>query len=459
MTAGDAARLVGARVEGNEDAMLTGAEVDSRRIEPGDLFVALPGERADGHDFVEQALEVASAALVRRDAALADPPAGRALLRVENPAVAYEALAAHDRRRRDWKVVALTGSVGKTTTKELLARLVGACHRTGASEGNRNSTLGLPAQILSQPEDVKLFVAEMGMNHPGELGHLAALVEPDVLLYTRIAPVHMEFFSDLAAVAEAKAEALAHVRPGGVLVLNADDPWQGVFASRRADLRLVRYGAAGDEVRLLSLESRGLEGSRLVVQAGSATVEIDFRLAGRHQAENLLAAIAAAWAVGVALSVAAEVGPSLEAAPRRGRVYRLTNGVTLVDDSYNASPSAVAAMLKLLKESHGRRVAVLGEMLEMGETAMEVHREAGVHAASAADLLVAVGAAPAAALADAARDGGMKAGTVHLVDDADAALELIRELLEPGDVVLVKASRGIGLDRVVDGLRKQEEAA
>ncbi len=192
------------------------------------------------------------------------------------------------RRRRHWKVVALTGSVGKTTTKELLARLVGACHRTGASEGNRNSTLGLPAQILSQPEDVELFVAEMGMNHPGELEHLAALVEPDVLLYTRIAPVHMEFFSDLAAVAEAKAEALAHVRPGGVLVLNADDPWQGVFASRRADLRLVRYGAAGDEVRLLSLESRGLEGSRLVVQAGSATVEIDFRLAGRHQAENLL---------------------------------------------------------------------------------------------------------------------------------------------------------------------------
>ncbi len=459
LTAGDAARLVGALVEGSEDVMLTGAEVDSRRVEPGDLFVALPGERSDGHDFVEQALEIASAALIRRDAVVARPPAGRALLRVADPAMAYEALAAHDRRSRDWTVVALTGSVGKTTTKEFLARLLGARHRTGASEGNRNSTLGLPAQILSQPDDVDVFVAEMGMNHPGELGHLAALVEPDLLLYTRIAPVHMEFFSDLASVADAKAEALDHVRPGGFLVLNADDPWQEAFGSRRADLRLVRYGTTGDEVRLLSLESYGLEGSRLVVEAGTATLEVHLRLAGRHQAENLVAAVAAAWAMGVPLSTAADVVPLLEAAPRRGNVYHLANGVTLVDDSYNASPSAVAAMLALLKVSRGRRVAVLGEMLEMGEAAEEVHREAGDRAASAVDLLVVVGAAPAATLAAAARDGGMEADAVHLVSDAEAALDLITSLLEPGDVVLVKASRGIGLDRVVDGLRKREEAA
>ncbi len=452
MTAAEAARLLGARLVGEGGALLTGAEVDSRRVEAGDLFVALPGSRRDGHEFVAEALGRAAAALVREGVEVPPPPAGTALLVVADPMAAYEALAAAERRRRPWRVAALTGAVGKTTVKEMLARLLAARFLTGASEGNRNSTLGLPAEILSQPAEVEVLVAEMGMNHPGELHRLAAIVAPDLLLYTRIAPVHMEFFPDLAAVAEAKAEALAHVRRGGTLVINADDPWQAGFPDRRPDLRTVRYGRGDAHVRLVTLEARGLEGSHLEIAAGGERVAMDLPLPGRHQAENLLAAAAAAWALGVPLAGMAAVAARLEPAPRRGRVHRLASGVTVVDDSYNASPAAVAAALELLAATAGRRVAVLGEMYELGAAAPAAHAEAGRRAASTADVLVAVGGEHAGTVAGAARAAGMPEGAVHLVPDAEAAARLLERLLEPGDVVLVKGSRGVELDRTVDAL-------
>ncbi len=451
MSAAAAARLLGARIEGDPAVVLTGAEVDSRRVGPGDLFVALPGERVDGHRFVAEALAAGAAALVREGAGVAPPPPGRALIEVGDTLAAYHALAAAERRRRPWRVVAVTGSVGKTTVKAMLATLGGARYRTGASEGNRNSTLGLPAEILSQPEEVELFVAEMGMSHPGELGELAAIVAPDLLLYTRIAPAHMAFFPDLAAVAEAKAEALAHVAPGGTVVLNADDPWQAGFAGRAGNARIVRYGGAEEaDVRLVAVVERGLEGSRMTVEAAGERVAFDLPLAGRHQAANCLAALAAAWSLGVPLADAAAAAETLEPAPHRGRVLRLPEGVTVVDDSYNASPEAVRVMLDLLAATAGRRVAVLGEMLELGALAEPAHREAGTRAAAAADVLLAVGGAPAEEMARAARRAGL--ARVEHLSDAAAALERLRGLLEPGDVVLVKGSRGIGLDAVVAGL-------
>jgi UDP-N-acetylmuramoyl-tripeptide--D-alanyl-D-alanine ligase len=451
MTAADVARIVAGTVEGDRDVELRGAEVDSRLLEAHDLFVALPGARREGHEFVGAALEVASAALVRSDAELDEPPEGRALVRVPDPLTGYHELAGHERRSRGWRVAAITGSVGKTTTKDFLAALLAAGHPTGASTANRNSTLGLPAELLSQEPDIEIFVAEAGMSQPGELDVLGKILRPDVLLYTRIAPAHIEFFPDLEGVISAKAELLEWLDPDGTLVINADDPNQRSFAER-TDARVLRYGAARVEARVERVVDRGLLGSsfRLVLPDGEAGV--DLALAGLHQVENLLAAATAAHALGVSVDEVAAVTPSLRAPAHRGRLIQIGGGITVVDDSYNASPLAVRRLLELLAMATGRRVAVLGEMYELGRLSVEAHRQAGCEAATSCDVLVAVGGDDARALVEAARDHGLGRDVTHLVSNAERASEVLRSILEPGDVVLIKGSRGVGLDRTVAAL-------
>ncbi len=456
MTAAEVCKVVGGRLEGSPDVVLTGAEVDSRLLCGGDLFVALPGERHDGHEFVADALLVGGAALVRQGAALAQPPPGSALIRVADPLPAYWLLAHHERHHRDWEVVAVTGSVGKTTVKDFLAHLTARVRRTGRSEGNRNNTLGLPGQLLSQPPDVELFVAEAGMSRPGELDTLGGILGPlRMVLYTRIAPVHTEFFPDMEGIVAAKAELLVHLDPAGTLVLNANDPRQLGFAGR-VSVEVVRYGGPDSEARIEGIEDRGILGTRfeLVLPNGRAPVEL--AVAGRHQAENLLAAAAAAAALGVGVDVVAAAATGLEAAPHRGRVHRLADDVTVVDDSYNASPLAVERLLELLARGPGRRIAVLGEMYELGELTDTAHRTAGGQAAASCEVLVAVGGEPARLLAEAARAAGL--GAVHHVEGPEAATELLRRLLRAGDLVLVKGSRGVGLDRTVDALLEEEAA-
>ncbi len=452
MTAGELARAVRGTLQGDANVLVAGAEVDSRRLTAGDLFVALPGARRDGHEFVPAALAGAAAvALVRRDTELPPPPPGRALVRVDDPLAAYHAMARAEAARRSWKVAAVTGSVGKTTTKHFLAHLLACRFVTGASEGNRNSTLGLPAQLLRQPEDIEVFVAEMGMSHAGELDALGAMLPPDVLLYTRLAGVHLEFFADMSALVEAKAELLAHLDPDGTLVINASDPLQAAFPSRTR-ARTLTYGDEHSWGRLEAFADRGLLGSRFRLVLGPERCDVELPLAGLHQAENLLAAAVAAAAVGLDAGDVPAAAASLKAEVHRGSVHRRGDGVTVVDDSYNASPVAVQRMLELLAAAPGRRVAVLGEMYELGERTEEAHREVGRAAAAACDVLVAVGREPASALAAAARIAGLAAAAVHHVTSAEAAAARVTDLLEPGDVVLVKGSRGVGLDRTVAAL-------
>ncbi|MEX1312078.1 MAG: UDP-N-acetylmuramoyl-tripeptide--D-alanyl-D-alanine ligase [Candidatus Sulfomarinibacteraceae bacterium] len=451
LSASEAARLVSGSVEGSYEVPLTGAEVDSRRVRPGDLFVALRGARSDGHAFVAAALEVAAAAMVRYDAELDAIPSGRALIRVQDPLKSYWALAAWENRRRDWRVAAVTGSVGKTTTKDILAELLASRFTVGGTFGNRNSTLGLPSEILSQPEEVEVFVAEAGMSRAGELDTIGSLITPDVLLYTRIAPVHTEFFADFDGIVRAKAELLGHLDPAGTLVINADDPSQSAFPEATS-ASVLRYGADDADARISDIEDLGLFGTRFTLKLPSGEIRIGLGLAGRHQAENLLAAATAAEAFGVGVEEVAEVAPRLEPAPRRGRIHELADGITIVDDSYNASPIAMRRLLQLLSAAGGRRVAVLGEMYELGEMAGEAHREVGACAAANCDLLVAVGRENALDLAAAAQHAGLARASIHHVENAEAAGELLASILEPGDVVLIKGSRGVGLDRTVDAL-------
>ena len=456
LTVDEAARIVGGTAVGSGDVLLTGADVDSRRVGPGDLFVALPGARRDGHEFVGQALAECSAALVSTRSEVQHPPADRALIRVSDPLTAYWTLARWDRRRRTMEVAAVTGSVGKTTVKDFLAEIVSGVRRTARSEGNRNNTLGLPGQLLSVPEDAELFVAEAGMSSPGELDTLGGILKPlRLVLYTRIAPVHTEFFPDLEAIVRAKGELLPYLDRHGDLVVNGVDARHRVFEERFSG-RVLRYGGADGDSGIVVVEDRGLVGTVCDLTLPDGCARVELKVPGRHQVENLLAAATAAFALGAGIERVADAAAGLRAASHRGQVHQLGRGVILVDDSYNASPVAVERLLELLRRAPGRRVAVLGEMYELGQLTDEAHRTVGRQAAAACDLLLAVGGDPARLVARAAIAAGLT--DVRHVADSEAATEVLRDLIEPGDVVLVKGSRGVGLDRTVCALVREEAA-
>jgi UDP-N-acetylmuramoyl-tripeptide--D-alanyl-D-alanine ligase len=442
-TVGEIAALLSVPLIGSAAVQVSGVAIDSRAVVRGDLFVALPGERVDGHDFIPQAAQRgAAAALVRRPG---DVPLPQLVAR--DTAAALQQLAGAERAAASYRLVGITGSLGKTTTKEFLAALLATRFRVGSTRGSRNSQVGLPAELCSQPPGLEWMVAELGMNHAGELDRLGAMVRPDVLVYTCVAPVHLEFFPDVDAIAEAKAELIPHLRPEGLLVLNLADPRVARMAGRFAG-RTVGYGVAdASDLWLSDFTSRGLLGATFRLRGPAGDVAIDWPIAGRHQADNFLAAAACALALGVPAANLPACAAALRPARRRGEVHPLPGGGWLVDDSYNASPEAMRRLLELLAETPGRRLAVLGEMLELGATTLALHRDVGERAGAVADVLVVVGAEAAGALAEAA-----SGDHVHHVADAEAALALVRGLLRPGDVVLVKGSRGIGLERVVDGL-------
>lgn len=434
------AALLGATLRGGGSTAVTGVAIDSRAVRPNDLFVALPGATVDGHDFAAQAAHRgAAAALVSRPLESNLPQ-----LVVPDTLSALQTVAADERRRASYRLVGVTGSIAKTTTKEFLAALLAARYRVGATAGSRNSQAGLPAELCNQPDDLEWMVAELGMSHAGELDRLGRIARPDALVYTVIAPVHLEYFADVDAIAEAKAELIPHLASDGLLVLNAADDRVAALASRFAGRKLLYGVPRSSDLWLEHWEPRGLLGARFSLAGAGAAIDIDWSIAGRHQAENFAAAACAALALGIDGGSLARVAASLRPAPRRGEIRRLASGGTLVDDSYNASPDAVQRLLELLAGTPGRRVAVLGEMLELGPRSVALHRAVGQRAGAAADLVLAVGGEPAAALAEAA-------GGRHLAD-AEAALAALRDLLEPHDVVLVKGSRGIGLDHLVDGL-------
>jgi UDP-N-acetylmuramoyl-tripeptide--D-alanyl-D-alanine ligase len=448
----EVAELVGGRSRGDAATPVSGVSFDSRAVSAGDLFVAVVGETVDGHTFAGDAARAgAAAALVSRPLELELPQ-----VEVADTVAALQQLAAALRSRSTGRLVGITGSVAKTTTKDFLTALLATTWKVAATRGSRNSQIGLPAELCNRSEGVDWFVAELGMSHAGELDRLGAVARPDALLYTVIAPVHLEFFSGLDAIAEAKAELIPHLAPDGLLVLNAADDRVAAMASRFAG-RTVRYGAAGSSELWLSMyRSRGLLGASFELAGPVGPVAVDWLLAGRHQAENLLAAACCALHLGVAREAVTVCASRLAPADHRGSVLRLASGVTLVDDSYNASPLAVRRMLELLAESPGRRIAVLGEMLELGPTTETLHREVGRAAAAACELVLAVGGPGAAALADAAKVAGC--GRVEHVPDAEAAAARLADVLGPGDVVLIKGSRGIGLDRTVATLAGEEAA-
>jgi UDP-N-acetylmuramoyl-tripeptide--D-alanyl-D-alanine ligase len=445
-SAGEIARLLAADLRGDPGTPVAGVAIDSRAVQPGNLFVALPGARVDGRDFAPAAADAGAAAV------LLDRPLELDLPQIvtPDPLAALQRLATVERSEAAYRLAAVTGSIGKTTTKEFLTALLGTSYPVGCTSGNRNSETGFPVELCNRAEGIAWMVAELGMSHAGELDRLGAIAQPDAVLITVVAPVHLEFFPDIEAIAEAKAELIRHLSRDGTLVLNARDPRVAAFAPRFSGT-VLRYGVPGaSDLWIDDYQGRGLLGATFALAGSLGRVPVEWSLPGRHQADNLLAAATLALALGVAPAMVGATAARLRPAPRRGEVYTLGNGVALVDDSYNSSPEAARALLALLAATPGRRVAVLGEMLELGPASTALHSELGREAAAAADVVLAVGGADAAELAHAAAGA-----ETHRVATAAEALELLRGLVRPGDVVLVKGSRGIGLDAVVDGLRAE----
>ena len=455
-TAADAKAATGGT--GPDGWQATGVAIDSRRIAPGDLFIALAGPNHDGHDHVAAALQAgAAAAMVSRvpDGVRAGAP----LLVVGDTQAGLEALGRAARARFRGKVIALTGSVGKTGTKEMLRLVLAAQGKTSATLGNLNNHIGAPLTLARLPADADYAVLELGMNHAGEIGPLSRMVKPDVALITRIAAAHTAFFSSLDQVAAAKAEIFEGLKPGGTAIVNADDDF-AVFladAARQAGAGTVLGfgGAEGADVRLLDLVLQA-DGSDIEVQVMGRWYACHIGAPGQHWVMNSLGVLAAVYSAGADPALAAEALAKVQPPAGRGATETLTlpqGPIVLIDESYNASPAAMRAAFAVLAahrpQGGGRRVAVLGDMLELGGNAPREHRELGEALAGLPiDAVFAAGPempALMAALRPEQRGG-------HAPDTAALAPRVV-SALHGGDVVLVKGSLGIGMARIIAALR------
>ncbi len=435
------AEAAGARLAGPALERAAGparVTIDSRAVGPGDLFVGLVGEHHDGGRFAAQALAAGAwgVLVAPEHAEAAGCAAPGVLLAAEDPLAALQSLARAWRRTLGCPLIAITGSTGKTSTKDILAALLAPHRRTFTSRGNFNTEIGLPLELLSAPADTEALVLEMGMRGPGQISELARIAEPDVGVIVNVGPAHLELLGSLEAIAAAKAELIADLPAGATAVIPAGESLLDVH--RRADVTTVTFGPGGD------VTLAGQDGAHVALDADGERIELELDFQQAHLRGNLLAAVAAARAIGVR----PEGRVTVTFSGRRGERLRLRSGVTVIDDCYNANPMSARAALDDLAASagDGRRIAVLGDMLELGPGERTYHAEIGAHAAEVGvDLLVAVGPLSAATAASFG-------GATEIVADAEAAAALVPGLLQPGDTVLVKASRGIGLEAVTQAL-------
>jgi UDP-N-acetylmuramoyl-tripeptide--D-alanyl-D-alanine ligase len=445
------AEFAGAKGDFDQELVAMGYSIDSRTLNPGDLFIALQGERFDGHDYVAAALEKgAVAAIVQAGRTVnADP---RRLLHVEDTLRTLQSLGAAARRLWGKPLLAVTGSAGKTTTKEILAHLLATRFRVMKSTGNLNNHIGLPLQLLKLEPEHDVAVVEMGMNHAGEIRALAAIAHHDMAVVTCVAPVHLEFFETIADIARAKYEIVETLHPGGVAVLNADDEYVSQFG-RDFKGKVVTFGIRrAADVSAQNVKLRGVAGSAFDLVAGSVREPAKLSLVGEHNIYNALAATAAAVEHGVKPSEAAEVLATLRPSEKRGQVLEL-RGATIINDCYNSNPRALNAMVDTLASMKAeRRILVAGEMLELGASAEDLHRQSGRHAAEKKiDLVIGVRGL-AQALAEAACGAGVQA---QFVETPEQAGEWLAREIRAGDAVLLKASRGVKLERALEVLKEK----
>jgi UDP-N-acetylmuramoyl-tripeptide--D-alanyl-D-alanine ligase len=453
MTLGWVADAVGARrPAGAADSVVGEVVTDSRTIQPGDLFVALRGPRFDGHTFVADVLSRGAAGAIVEQGRLEDDAR---TIEVPDTLAALQRLAHEVRGAVATRVVAITGSAGKTTTKEAIAALLATKFRVVKNKGNLNNHIGLPLSLMQLRTAPDVAVMELGMNHAGEISRLVEIAAPDVRVWTNVGDAHLGFFASADAIADAKAEILERASAVTVLVCNADD--QRVMARAGGfPGQVLTFGeSAGATVRARDIRDRGIRGMSADIETPAGERTIETALLGRGNLHNVLAATAVAVEFGISLDqISAEIA-RLRPADRRGAVQKLRNGITVIDDSYNSSPSALRRALEVVAHEarDTRAIAVLGEMLELGAHATALHESCGRAAASAGlSRLVVVGGAAARALAAAAVAAGMPSAAVSYFETSEQAAPAVVDGVEAGDLVLVKGSRGTRTDLVVDRL-------
>ncbi len=465
ITAGEVESSTGGiLVSGSRSAVVSQISVDSRTLRPGDLFFAIRGPHNDGHGYVPAAFSkgACGAVVETKYEPPPDLPRDRILIRVENTHQALKDLATDVRRQWRGSLVAITGSVGKTTTKEFVAHVLQTEYSIYRSPGNYNNLFGLPLSIFGLSPDDHIGIFEMGMSARGEISEMCRIARPDVGIITNVAPVHLEFFRSLEEIALAKGELAEALEPDGTLVCNADDALVREIASRFSG-HTISFGLNdGADVKAENVEIVSLYETRFQVVCSGITHKASIPMAGLHYVMNTLPAIAVGRHYRISLEQILESLREIRQAPMRGQVLRFSEGFTLIDDSYNSNPRALMQMLETLGQLRfaQRRVVVAGEMLELGPESPLLHYQCGVRAAKCrTDLLIAV-QGDARELARGAVEGGMPLSQARFFDDAGSATEFILGQIRPGDFVLVKGSRGVHLETTVQAIqsRFQEES-
>jgi UDP-N-acetylmuramoyl-tripeptide--D-alanyl-D-alanine ligase len=441
----------------SRDAVASGYSIDSRTIRPGELFFAVRGEKLDGHDFVPQALgRGAVAAVIAREKlgelsqrAVVGAHGGQPapLIPVPETLRALQKLANAVRRLWGRPLIGVTGSAGKTTTKDAIAHVLGTKFHVHKSEGNFNNHFGLPLMLLRLEAGHDCAVVEMGMSHAGEIAALARIAQPEVGVVTNVAPVHLEFFRDISGIARAKYELIESLPATGTAILNADDEYVSQFG-REFKGKVITYGTAPTAmVRAEHIDARGEEGSRFQVLAGGVSAQATLGLVGTHNIHNALAAVSVALSQGISLPEAVRALSGLLPADKRGQVLRLGN-ITVINDCYNSNPKALNAMVDVLASMPAkRRIVVAGEMLELGPQAEAMHFEAGRYvAAKGMDIVLGVRGL-AQQITNAAKGAGIRA---QFVASPEEAGEWLAHETREGDVVLLKASRGVKLENALE---------
>ena len=438
------------RAEGSfdRDEVASGYSIDSRTLQPGELFFAVKGERFDGHDFVEAALERGAVGAVVAGTQAARYKQKSRLLAVPEPLEALQRLGRAVRRLWNKPLLAVTGSAGKTTTKDSIAKLLETKFRVLKSEGNLNNQFGLPLQLLKLEPEHELAVVELGMNHAGEITALAAIAQPDIGVVTNVAPVHLGFFESVADIARAKYELIQSLSANGTAVLNADDEFVSQFGRDFAG-RVLTFGIDHSAaVTAENIKELGLEGSHFDVVANGNRARARLGLIGRHNIYNALAAVTVAMDRGLSLEEAAAALALLTPSDKRGQVLEVA-GATVINECYNSNPRALDFVVDALAgmPTKGRRIVVAGEMLELGPATDELHRHAGEHMAERGiDVVVGVRGA-AQHIVNSASARGTRA---EFVETPEAAGEWLAREIKPGDLVLLKASRGVKLEKALE---------
>ncbi len=440
---------------GDGQVTIERVSTDSRTVKRGELFVALSGENFDGHKFVEEVARAGAAGAIVAQSWQGKVPPAFALLRVSDPLLAYHSLAANYRKSLSLKVLGITGSNGKTSTKDFAAAVLGRRFRVTKTEGNFNNHVGLPRTILEATSEHEVAVWELGMNHPGEIALLARIAAPDVAIITNVGIAHIEFMGSREAIAREKGALAAAIGPEGWLVLNADDSFSSTIAARTR-ARVILAGTSGGSVSAGEIR-QSARGSEFTILEGAHRCRAQLPVPGLHMVQNALLAVAAGRAFGLSLEECAEGLAATPLTKARLQIKEI-RGVQFMDDSYNANPDSMKAALRTLVEleSDGQRIAVLGEMGELGSEAERGHREVGEEAATLGiDQLIAIGEG-GALMVEAARRAGLKKSTA--VPSTSAAAELLTDISKAGDLVLIKGSRSARTERVIEEFAAQTTA-